>query len=70
MECILVPHAVQNGSSAFLDSYFYKRNTQAVEIAVDQAEKLMYNEYNDPWNPDFDRQFLERIKDQCKTENQ
>ena len=58
-----VPQVTQDGSSAFLDSYFYKKNTQAIEIAVDTAEQLMYNEYKDPWNPDFDNQFLERIKD-------
>lgn len=62
LEC-QVPQAVQDGSSAFLESYFYKRNTQAVEIAVDTAESLMYNEYKDPWNSEFDRLFLERIKD-------
>lgn len=58
-----VPQAIQDGSNLFLDNYFYKRNTQAIEIAVDTAESLMYNEYNDPWSPDFDKQFLERIKE-------
>ena len=62
LECH-VPQAVLDGSSAFLDSYFYKRNTQAIEIAVDTAEQLIYNEYIDPWNPEFDKQFLDRIKD-------
>lgn len=58
-----VPQAIQEGSNLFLDSYFYKRNTQAIEIAVQEAEKLMSEPYQDPWNPQFDEQFLERIKE-------
>lgn len=58
-----IPQEIQECSNNFLNNYFYKRNTQAIEIAVEQVEQLINNPYYDPWDKDFDNKFLERIKE-------
>ena len=58
-----IPQAIRDGSNLFLDSYFYKRNTQAIELAVEEAERLINSDYIDPVDPEFEGRFLESIKE-------
>jgi len=65
-----IPQAVQEGSRHFLDSYFYNRNSQAKEIAVEEAEKLMDEPYQDPWDSNFDDNFVKMVKDSLNAEKE
>ena len=58
-----IPQAIQDGSNLFLDNYFYKRNTQAIELAVEEAERLINSDYIDPVDPNFEDRFLQSIKE-------
>ncbi len=58
-----IPQVIQDGSSYFLDNYFYKRNEQAVEIAVQNAEELINGDYVDLVDPEFENRFLQLIKE-------
>ena len=58
-----IPQEMQDRVNKYLGYYFYHGNKEAIELSVNEAERLIQGPYTDPVDPGFEKQFFERIKD-------
>jgi len=58
-----LPLGIVDGSEKFLENYFYKRNKEAISIAVAEAERLINEPYQSPVDFAFEGRFLQSINE-------